>query len=136
MIHLINSVDSTIYAVDLGQNDRLRTIRVVRATAVGHQQPFRYPGTCILAQITSSCIEEVVLDVGFTSGGLWLRDLDWDTIDRLFTHPNFSHLKKVLISVWAYKLCSRGPEVRADMLSWLAQRLPACHARGIIDVKL
>jgi hypothetical protein len=135
MFDSTNAIDSLIHAVDFGQNDRLRTIFLLRDTHFSHQQPFIYPGAYVFAQITSPCIEEVVVHVGFTSGGNWLRNLDWDTMDRVFERPNFSQLKRVLVLVWGHNSCVK-TEVRADMLSWLAQRLPACHARGIIDVKI
>jgi hypothetical protein len=128
--------DALSHAVDLEKNDHLHTIRLLRTYDIyfSHRHPFIHLAAYILAKITSPCMEEVFVEVTTTTREDWKR-IDWDTMGRVFARPNFSHLKRVLVIVNAHKSYADRPNLREGMLNWLAQRLPACHARGIIDVE-
>ena len=60
--------------------------------------------------------------------------IDWDAVSRIFAQPNFSQLKRVVLSVDVTFPGVGLFQARKQTLSWLAMRLPAYYARGIFDV--
>jgi hypothetical protein len=62
--------------------------------------------------------------------------VDWDTVRTMLSRPNFSHLKRFLLSITVTGVSAAvyPPNYRMMMLNWLASRLRACHARGIFKL--
>jgi hypothetical protein len=116
--------------VDLQHNNYLRIFRVIYVDN-NYLSLTQVPVLSIFARITSFHMEEVILEVPLTYRGLCQQELDWVNIDRVFARPNFSHLKRILIIVHNRYMHN----TQMYVMSWLEKRLPACHARGIIDVE-
>jgi hypothetical protein len=80
-------------------------------------------------------MEEVFIEV-VASDTVGLGYIDWDTIDRILARPNFARLTRILFSVKAIGFHVELSGLREQTLSWLAERLPACHTRCILDVEV
>ena len=99
--------------MDLGFNTNLKSIC------------FRSgPIPSILAQVTSSQVREVVVDVASETLES-LREVDWDAIARILDQPNFSKLEKLIMP------CSDVRDV-GEVRRWMMQRLLPGRARDTL----
>jgi hypothetical protein len=81
----------------------------------------------LLSQITSMHMEEVEFNV-WLSVPEDLDPLDWDVMAKVFAQPLFSRLKRIHFWVW-------GDVNREQARVSIRKRLPACDARGLLEVK-
>jgi hypothetical protein len=81
----------------------------------------------ILSQITSPHIRQIIINVG-----LYIPEdlnvIDWASIERTLERPNYSHLQKLTIS-------GVNDLMLEETKRWMQERLPGCHARGVIECR-
>ena len=88
------------------------------------------PVPSVLAQVTSSQVREVVVDVGLATIER-LREVEWDIIARILDQPNFSKLEQLIIPGDVAAWGSGVDDVRDvdEVRHWMEQRLLPGRAR-------
>jgi len=121
------------HAIDLGQNTNLRSvhfgrIKINQVSYVYGKEPLSWM-QMMISQINSSQMEELrfLIEVDFFHD---LNRIDWNMLDRLFTQPRFSRLKKIQFDVQRV-----GCVNSSSAGIWIKPKLPACDARRILSIR-
>ncbi|KIM82719.1 hypothetical protein PILCRDRAFT_454555 [Piloderma croceum F 1598] len=130
---LMCAVDWSLRELRIHFKNNVDLVDSAMAEIFGHDADTpRRQGTPHLPPIASPYLERISLDLGISSPED-LSGIDWHTIDQVFSRPNFSSLKLVMVKVRVEMSPMDWRERRERTQSWLAARLPCCRARGIFD---
>jgi hypothetical protein len=124
---MLHAVPGLHWPIDLRRNTCLSSLHIEFDGALDITSLV----TQLLSQTSSAHMEEVGLDISAGDGDQ-VGQLDWNAIDAALQHSSFSGLRTVTVRVvqWPFVF-----EWDPNAFSWIKDRMPGCHARGILRVR-
>jgi hypothetical protein len=108
--------------IDLAHNTNLRSIML----------PSMDWMFTLLPQITSPHVEYVSLTIHHMFTVSHLDEVDWSSMERLLTRPQWASLQQFKIRLFPYHTLPFTSEVRESV----KHRMPILESRGVVDVCL
>jgi hypothetical protein len=132
---VLTTTPVTLHSIDMTSLKNLRFIRL--ALQRGYPADQNRWVTRMLSQISSVHLEDVVLELcPFTSSIMYDLDtaLEWSEVDAILQHSTFTRLRNVELqsTTWDKAAPILDPMFHAQAI----ERLPQCHARGILSCVL